>query len=300
MSLPEGLRFLAVVLALAGAGANAAPTMNPCSGAGPALPARAATAPGGAEFARRVAALSGLDRDRAIVREVLDGNVPAHLRQALPVVLGATRPGQSPRITICVLPDYLAVGTDADSLLVPLGLGAAMDVAEGLGFSLPTRRIVDAIYRQASVRLEPSPLPASDEMRSTAYVQRHNAMVLAQRELVQAPAFALVAGQKKDLVLTNLLWTHPGRVAIYGWHRPDGSAIQPLSIVHGSRYADYSHGVRLVSDVAYVDGRPVALASLLRDPAASPALSDEGTIAPPPDWRATLAADASDRTHSLR
>ena len=79
-------------------------------------------------------------------------------------------------------------------------------------------------------------------------------------------------------MLTNRLWSKQGRVAIYGWHRPDGTPIQPLSTVHGARYADYSHGVRLVSLVAYVDGVPRSLLDLLQDPRIAGSLSDEGPI----------------------
>jgi hypothetical protein len=64
---------------------------------------------------------------------------------------------------------------------------------------------------------------------------------------------------------TNRPWSNPGRVAIYGWHRPDGNPIQPLNTVHGIRYADYSQGVRLVSDTAYVGGKATPLLTLLQD-----------------------------------
>ena len=39
------------------------------------------------------------------------------------------------------------------------------------------------------------------------------------------------------------LYEFPDRVAIYGWHRPDGRPIQPLSTVHGFRYADRNNFV---------------------------------------------------------
>jgi hypothetical protein len=259
-----------------------------CNAAGRTLPPRAVSAPNGSEFARRVAALNGVERDRAVVDELLGGNLPAHLRHARPVVMTSTIAGLSTRITLCVLPDYLAIGSDEDFLIVPMGLAAALKLAGDLGFELPTRRIVDAIRDQATVHLEPRPLPPGDEMRSTAYVLRHNVIVQAQRDDQHAALDALTDGQKKDLVLTNRLWATPGRVAIYGWHRLDGSAIQPLSTVHGARYADYSHGVRLVSQTAFADGRPVALSSLLRDSQASRIVSDEGPISRLGDWDALL------------
>ena len=35
----------------------------------------------------------------------------------------------------------------------------------------------------------------------------------------------LTSGQKKDVVVGQLV--KPGKVVIYGWHRPDGTPIQP-------------------------------------------------------------------------
>ncbi len=40
---------------------------------------------------------------------------------------------------------------------------------------------------------------------------------------------ALIASDKKDLVLTNRLRSHLDRVAIYGWHPTGGKPIQSLS-----------------------------------------------------------------------
>jgi hypothetical protein len=80
------------------------------------------------------------------------------------------------------------------------------------------------------------------------------------------------------LVLTNRLLANPDRVAIYGWHEDGGRPIQPLSTVHGARYADYSHGVRLVSAMAYVDGAARPLLDLLEDPRLARLVSDEGPI----------------------
>jgi hypothetical protein len=138
--------------------------------------------------------------------------------------------------------------------------------------------MVDAIYAQAGIHLAPRPLPAGDTMRTTAYYWEHNQLVHLQRTDVGSDPGDLIAGDKKDLVLTNRLWNFPDRVAIYGWHRPDGNPIQPLSTVHGWRYADYSHGVRLVSDTAYVNGHPKPLLDLLQDPAMATLLSTEGQL----------------------
>ena len=238
------------------------------------IPARADGALTGTGFAEQARDLAGPQRDALVSNELLAGNVPSFLRH-----LEAVTVRDSVNvITVCVLPDYLALGTDRDFVFVPLGLDAALEVAERFGFMLPTRKIVNAIYAASTVKLDPQPLPAGDEMRSTAYLLRHNEMIRTQRAARGAQLGALTAGNKKDLVLTPRLWQNPGRVAIYGWHRAAGAPIQPLSTVHGASYADYSHGIRLVSEFVYVNGVQRALADVLADPRLAGLLSDEGPL----------------------
>ena len=86
----------------------------------------------------------------------------------------------------------------------------------------------------------------------------HNDRIEEQSRTLGVTHSALVSGHKKDVVTTNLPTGSPGCIAIYGWHRLNGTPIQPLSTVHGACYADYSHGIRLVSETVMVDGQPGA------------------------------------------
>ena len=243
------------------------------------LPARSARSRPGSGFVQDVRHLAGAARDAAVTEQVLAGNVPEFLRTLVPVTLSGTRPeGERIDVEICVTPDYLAVGDNTDFVRVPVGLPAAASIAADLGFMLPTTKMVDAIYAQADVRLPPAPMPPTAQMASTDYFWRHHATVEEQRGRTGQVATALTAGQKKDIVLSNRLRSKAGRVAIYGWHRPNGKPIQPLSTVHGAYYADYSHGLRLVSSTAFVNGTPYPLAEILEDPQLSPIISSEGPI----------------------
>jgi hypothetical protein len=203
------------------------------------------------------------------------------LRTLVPVGLWASAAAgraaaTEPDAWVWVLPDYLALGTDADFLRIPLTLPVALQVAGAWDMYLPTRKIVDAVYRQAEVRLAPRPLRPGPTMRSSEYYLRHQQLIEA--DLVGKRRGALTAGHKKDIVLTRRLAKQADRIAIYGWHRGEGKPIQPLSLVHGARYADYSHGVRLVDSKCLCHGVEQRLDALLLDPAEAPIFSFEGEI----------------------
>jgi hypothetical protein len=244
------------------------------------LPPRPPDAIGGAEFARRTDGLSSEDRDRAVVAELERGNVPSFLGRLRPVKL-ATRTPEGPAVaaTIWVTPDYLAIGSDDDFLYVPLTYYSATKVADYFDCVLPTPRMVDAIYDQSAHHLTPSPLPAGPLMRSNLYIEEHQHRIDEQR--FGLPLGELISGHKKDLVLSNRLRQSPGRVAIYGWHRAQGDPIQPLSTVHGARYVDYSHGVRLVSQTVVVDSQTRSIYDALQDAHIAPVLSREGITRDP-------------------
>ena len=239
------------------------------------LPPRPADAIGGAEFIRRTSGLSMVERDHALVAEIERGNVPSFLNRLTPVTVRSKAPsGRDVSATVWVTPDYLAIGSDDDFFYVPLNYYSATGIAARLGCVLPTPRIVDAIYDQSVHHLKPAPLPASPLMGTNRYMAEHKERVDAQRR-----AFArgdLISGHKKDLVLTNRLAEIPGRVAIYGWHLATGRPIQPLSLVHGARYVDYSHGVRLVASVVDVGGVARSIYDALQDSTLASALSREG------------------------
>jgi len=258
------------------------------------IPARSTAALPASGLVQRLVEMNAAERDTVIGAELLAGNIPGFLRRAellagnipgflrrlAPIHLaGQLKDGRKVRVTFCALPDYLAVGSDEDFLLVPMRLQTALVVAGSFGFLLPTTKMVDAIYQQAEVRLSPQPLPAGPEMRSTDYYWRHNQMVAAQRSSLGLPLGLLTAGDKKDLVLSNRLWRTPQQIAIYGWHRDIEQPIQPLSTVHGARYVDYSHGVRLVGPVAYIEGEARSVFDVLRDERLASLLSDEGPLA---------------------
>ncbi len=180
--------------------------------------------------------------------------------------------------TYFVTPDYLAIGSDQDYFLTPLSPDTAQKIADLAGCSLPTPKMVDDIYAAAGVKLTPEPIPPSRAMTTVPVFLRHNEMVRAQRNTRGKPVGALVAGHKKDVVIANVVFAKEGKVAIYGWHKPDAKPIQPLYTGHTANWVDYSHGIRLVWRRMTVDGKDKTVDEVLADPSLAPLLSNEGVM----------------------
>ena len=248
------------------------------------IPTRAGQDLTGSQFVKYVSKMNPHEREQAIRDEILKGNLPDFLRKLVPVELDCELPNsKSLTATIFVTADYLAIGSNTDFVRIPMNLHTALAIADRFGFVLPTRKMVDAIYLQSRYHLVPQPLPAGPQMRSTAYYWTHNQLIENQAYALGVRLGELVSGDKKDVVMTNRLAVNLGRIAIYGWHRGPGQPIQPLSTVHGANYADYSHGIRLVSEMALIDGKLRSVYDILRDSSAAKVLSDEGPI--PLNWK---------------
>lgn len=246
------------------------------------LPPRPAHAPTGTQFTNVITSLSLNERERWIYAEVLRGNVPDWLRALRPVQVSAA--GHTAEYH--VLPDYVAIGSDADYFLAPMTPVLAQRLADRLGCTLPTRKMVNQIWTNAAVKLNPQPIPPSPAMTTVPVFAQHNAMVRMQRDSFtnSQPPGALVSGDKKDVIISTLIYSNlPSAgfkpVVIYGWHYTNGQPIQPAYNGHGETYADYSHGIRLVPLACTVDGAPDTVTNVLTRPSLAALLSDE-TLAP--------------------
>jgi hypothetical protein len=221
--------------------------------------------------------------ESSIIKAFKEGHFPKFLTFLQPVTIDAKDKGVSTRVRFWVTPDYLSVGSDENFIRVPMSLGTALQIASMFDAILPTTKMVDEIYKASVASLTPHSLGASPTMASMEQIAEHSATADEQMLAMGVANGRLVAGHKKDLVLTARLLKAPQKIAIYGWHLSYNRPIQPLSVVHRQTYVDYSHGVRLVSRNAEIslDGEPftaVRLESLLVDPNLSKLISREGAI----------------------
>ncbi|GGK74656.1 hypothetical protein ACD591_06935 [Rufibacter glacialis] len=236
--------------------------------------------PTGPEIIAALRALSIEERETYLLHQLLkEGNGLEFLRLTKRVPLMAISPqGDTLRGFCFPMLDYLAVGGDKDFVRVPLQPKNARTVAEAWTCTLPTRKIVDAIYAAADVKLEPRPL--TQHRDSVVTFLEHNQMI--QKQLKGKRKGLLLAGHKKDVVLTPRLLRQgqKDRVALYGWHKSEGTPIQPLYLGHTATYTDYSHGIRLLYNRFEVNGQTYTLQELLAHPVLRPLVCDEDICEP--------------------
>ncbi|MCK5738958.1 hypothetical protein KAH55_07250, partial [bacterium] len=233
----------------------------------------------GSDFMREIQDLPFVTRQEKIFREIQSGNIPAFLRNIVPLTAEFTDAGGNQhQVRYQVMPDYLAIGSDIDFCRIPMGPRTAQQIADWFGAVLPTPKLVDDIYQQARIKLEPvSYWPVGDANEKVKKFVRHNTAIEEQRFRAGGKLGQLMAGTKKDVVISGKIADpkRPDHVVIYGWHKLDGTPIQPETNIHFDYYVDYSHGIRLVNAVIKIDNQLWNIHDALQDSLLFRLLCDE-------------------------
>ncbi len=132
--------------------------------------------------------------------------------------------------------------------VAPIGIGQAKDLAAKFGCELPSPELVDAIWKQADLKIDGNKMvfSAADgndfTMRTMNAPETHALTAEKLGALVTAygKPYKLLAGAFKDVVMSG------GRPGLYGWHQANGKVIQPFYAGHALSWADYSQALRLV------------------------------------------------------
>ncbi len=231
------------------------------------LPSRPENAPTGNKLVRKIEGLSLENRDSIIASEILSGNVPAFVSQMVPINFKQKINEKKYSVTYFVTADYLAIGSSLDYLYTPMAPATAQRIADSLGCILPTKKIVNQIYESAAIRLHPQPINPSSIMTTVPVFLDHTDSIkyqLSQKNLARDKN-PLIAGHKKDVIISNSIKNQPKNVVIYGWHKDIGKPIQPVYGGHYDDWVDYSHGIRLVKDEILLNGKTVKIQKILRD-----------------------------------
>ncbi len=251
------------------------------------IPARDSLSEYGSEFMKRIDPLPLNEREEEIFRAVASGNIPGFLRNLITVKDSlADARGVVHRVEYQVMADYLAVGSAADFCRIPMSPHTAQRLADLFGASMITTKISDAVYRSAEIRLPPfNYVPVGNANELVTKFVDHNAQIEKQLAEAGGTHGQLVAGIKKDVILSSRLATQPTKVVIYGWHKPDGKPIQPVYSGHVDWYVDYSHGIRFINNQVLVDGTPILFTDVLKDSVLFKLFSDEDTLMQQPFYK---------------
>lgn len=234
-------------------------------------------------------------REAMIWTEVERGNYPVWTGTLVPVVL-TDRRKRTARVYVSV--DCFAIGTDQDWMRVQASGYLAQRIADHFGCLLPTNKIVFEAYKQAKIRLiahifDCQTVGAGKWQRSTLAWRLHedvlSGRVACKRgQIVSNLAgklnprlgehtgqcclpsgphpSVLVAGHLKEVTINGEDLTK--KLAFAGFFPPNGQPLQKgYGGPHGPGYADYSHGCRIVSRKAELDGKEVEYEDLVTNPA---------------------------------
>jgi len=241
------------------------------------IPPRKADSEPGSAFMRRIAPLPLEAREEEIYKALAAGNMPDFLRKTVSMQGEFTDSEEKVhQLQYEVMPDYLSVGSDSDFCRIPMNPHTAQRLATLFGGSLITSKLSDHIFSMAPLKLTPFPYkPVGNANELVSKFAEHNAQIEKQKEKAGGLNGQLIAGIKKDVILSEKMAKHRDKVVIYGWHRPDGNPIQGVYGGHVDWYVDYSHGIRLINDQVKIDGKPCLLTEVLSDPLLYKIFSDE-------------------------
>ena len=200
-------------------------------------------------------------------------------------------------LKILVAPDYAALGSPDPFRIGRASPFCAQAICDSLGqVILPSRKIVREVQRAASPRLAFIDVKGAPWHIPIAQIETERALVAANdgadekfAALGISPGEGLTIGYRKAIVVGPSL--DGSKVAIYGGIGTNldpasglREVVQPYYTGHASSYADYSHGIVLVSRKAILDGESVDLRFDVfgsPDPSVVALVNDHGVVFDP-------------------
>jgi hypothetical protein len=181
----------------------------------------------------------------------------------------------------------VAVGSDAVSyggVRLCCGVYTAQQLADVMGFMLPTAAIVRAIHRAADVKIHAQPKDPNPGGGVGPWLDHQDRIARA----IGAQRPRLLSTRGKSYTLGAHVVARPGHSPIYGWWSPSADPSGPAGeqvrmiqspisgggSVHGPHggdqlaglhFFDYSHQVDAVHPIAWFQGREVELARIYRE-----------------------------------
>jgi hypothetical protein len=136
----------------------------------------------GNDFYHQAFAMKWKERDSFAVKEILAGNIPSFLKKfkRIKVLITDSITGKIIHAEYFVSPDYLSIGTNDDWARINITALRHKKLQTASIVFLPTRKMVDDIYKAAKIKLEPVPMYAFRD--STPTMWHHHLIIEGQRK----------------------------------------------------------------------------------------------------------------------
>jgi hypothetical protein len=193
----------------------------------------------GSEFLKQMWDVVDPHRDALALKQMLDGNTPNFLNNMRACTTEAIIDGKYYRCTYQVMPQYLAIGSDADFVLWPLTqpslqafCNAKMltfsDGSSAQRFYIPTRKIVKNTWKQSDCKIIPQPISRVSSSNPTGHPGTKTETIATEQKMINAAMMAAGCNlrafsrpKKAYIVRPNLDGRH---MAFGGWFYPGGNA----------------------------------------------------------------------------
>lgn len=219
----------------------------------------------GSDLAAMMEVLDAEAREGFILEQVRNGCVPDFMRVASQIIL--TGPGGlTGNIEVC--PDYLCLGTDEDYIYAQCTIVTAQKIADEIGAMLPTRKLVDEVWKQAAGKIDIVTQTPDKKMVTWPVFLKQSRDVIAKRAALGLPLGSLQDGGFKNYILVPGLASRPGQTCIYGFHRKatNRPVQDPNLSAHDRNYVDYSQCPRFYALEMFVGDDLFNTADVLADP----------------------------------
>jgi hypothetical protein len=283
------------------------------------IPARVGDPVTGRQFIDDLKKLGPAERQAHILKLLDDGQVPDFLRDLYKVELVDVpdADGNLHKVQYSVMPDFVAIGTNDDYVLVPMNSEMAQHVLLSWDMAPPTAQMVDQIatrgpevqFRADTGTKAFRPYDSAEGLEK--YYQRNEQVtgrdyydawldwtgtgpdssvvkhselgghpaVGHMKEFVMMPAETLKGASDLDPAKGD---TNPDTIGMY--HRTiqnDNGPGKGVPLDHNEQYFDYSQGLRAVSPIVYVDGTPMHISDVLKHDKLHTVLSGDGKMQNP-------------------
>jgi hypothetical protein len=169
---------------------------------------------------------------------------------------------------------------DGSRFRFPVSAKLAQQCADSMQASLPTSKVCDLAYQQATVKLPATLLPAGADMVTTTKSKTWNAALEKKRQ----GQTGLIRDCGKAWILSNARGAGAVNYGFYDPHAPYSNVRglklwQNVGTRHNALHTDYSQTLILMKLECEINGQTLSVLDVMKHPMLSKLINDDGVLA---------------------